>query len=216
MNSCAIAVMVKAPVPGSVKTRLVPPLTHLQAARLYECLVKDTFATLCALADEGVDIYAACLGPLDSVRGIVPAGVELFCQSGDGLGERMRNALGSLFERGYERAAVVGSDLPDLPARYVEEAFAMLEGGVNLALGPATDGGYYLAACDAPYEPVFTSIRYSTPTVLEETIAKARENNIKCALVSPWHDIDTFEDLLLLRANPDAPESSRFVEGLLP
>lgn len=214
VNDNAIAVMVKAPVPGSVKTRLVPPLTREQAARLYECLVKDTFASIAAI--EGVDIYAAYLGPLDAISGMVPQWAVPIAQRGDGLGERMYDILKRLFERGYARCAVVGSDLPDLPARYVEEAFALIEGDVRLALGPATDGGYYLVACDGPYEPIFTGMRYSTPTVLQETMAKARENNIRYALVSPWHDIDTFEDLLILRANPCAPESSRFVEGLLP
>ena len=212
MNDNALAVMVKAPVPGSVKTRLVPPLTIEQAARLYECLVKDTFASIAAI--KGVDIYAAYLGPLDAISGMVPQWAVPIAQRGDGLGERMYDILRRLFERGYARCAVVGSDLPDLPARYVEEAFAMIDGDVRLALGPATDGGYYLVACDGPYEPIFTSIRYSTPTVLQEMIAKARENNIKCALVSPWHDIDYAGDLPRLQSNPRAPLSSAYMETL--
>lgn len=208
----ALAVMVKAPVPGSVKTRMVPPLTNQQAALLYECLVRDTFSSLSVL--KGVDIYAACLGPPDAVRGMVPDGIEIFAQCGDGLGARMCSALGRLLSKGYKRAAVVGSDLPDLPARYVEEAFALLEGGASLSLGPATDGGYYLVAVDGPCECVFTGIRYSTPTVLDETLAKAAENNLRCALASPWHDIDDAGDLKRLQSSRRAPLSSAFIKSL--
>lgn len=212
MNANALAVMLKAPVPGFVKTRMVPPLTPEQASRLYECLVRDTFASLASL--NGVDIYAAYLGSPDAVAALVPDGVELFNQCGEGLGERMHDALRRLFERGYARCGVVGSDLPDLPAQYVLDAFALIEDGENLVLGPADDGGYYLAASDAPYEQVFTSIRYSTPTVLERTIEKAGENSIKTALVRPWHDVDTMEDLHLLRSNRRAPLSSAYIASL--
>lgn len=212
MNGNALAVMVKAPVPGSVKTRMVPPLTHQQAALLYECLARDTFSSLSVL--KGVDIYAACLGPPDAVRGMVPDGIEIFAQCGDGLGARMCSALGRLLSKGYKRAAVVGSDLPDLPARYVEEAFALLEGGASLSLGPATDGGYYLVAVDGPYESLFTGIRYSTPTVLDETLAKARKHSIEYALASPWHDIDDAKDLKRLQSSRRAPLSSAFIKSL--
>jgi len=212
VNANALAVMLKAPAPGAVKTRMVPPLTPEQAAGLYECLVKDTLASLVPL--KGVDIYAACLGSISSVAALVPEGVEAFEQGGEGLGERMLDVLKKLFERGYARCAVVGSDLPDLPAQYVLDAFALIEGGENFVLGPAEDGGYYLAAADAPYEPVFTSIRYSTPTVLERTLERAEENSIKTALVSPWHDIDTIEDLRLLRSNLRAPLSSAYIASL--
>jgi len=209
----ALAVMLKAPVAGLVKTRMVPPLTHEQAARLYECLIRDTFSSLAALRD--IDIYAAYLGPVDTVKDMVPDGVGIFPQSGDGLGERMFNTLSHLLDMGYKRCGVIGSDLPDLPARFIEEAFAALEGGAQLVLGPAADGGYYLAAVDGPYERVFTSVRYSTPSVLKETLARAQEGGIRYALASPWHDIDDAGDLALLKTNPSAPESSRFIEGLL-
>jgi len=209
----ALAVMLKAPVAGLVKTRMVPPLTHEQAARLYECLAMDTFSSLGSLRN--IDIYAAYLGPVDTVKDMVPDGVGIFPQTGSGLGERMFNTLSHLLEMGYKRCGVIGSDLPDLPARFIEEAFAALEGGAQLVLGPAADGGYYLAAVDGPYELVFTSISYSTPSVLKETLARAAEGGIRYALASPWQDIDDAGDLALLEANPSAPESSRFIEGLL-
>src|SRR5262245_19098110 len=41
-GSCALAVMTKAPLAGQVKTRLVPPLTADDAAKLNKCFLLDT------------------------------------------------------------------------------------------------------------------------------------------------------------------------------
>ncbi|MFQ5735839.1 MAG: TIGR04282 family arsenosugar biosynthesis glycosyltransferase [Thermodesulfobacteriota bacterium] len=210
----ALAVMLKAPVAGFVKTRLSPPLTPRQAAGLYECFIKDTFATAASL--EGVDLFAACMGPGQRLKGLLPEGVAAFPQEGDGLGERMYNILKRLFSLGYGRVAIMGSDIPDLPETHITAAFGLLEAGAGLVLGPVEDGGYCLLAVDAPYETLFKGIRYSTPSVLAETLERARASSIGYRLLETWHDIDTFEDLQLLKANPGAPESSRFVKGLLP
>ncbi len=209
----AIAVMLKAPEPGLVKTRLVPPLTFAQAARLYECFIRDTFANLMPLEDAGIDVYAACTGRRELITGCLPEGVECFEQEGRGLGARMYNSLRHLFAAGYESAAVVGSDTPDLPADNAVEAFELLAGPVRLVLGPSTDGGFYLLAANGLFEPVFTGINYGTSAVLGETTAKARENKIEFRLAAPWHDMDTVEDLRLLKDNPAAPRSSAFIRS---
>src|SRR5438094_10172570 len=43
---CALAVMTKAPRAGQVKTRLVPPLTHTEAAELNSCFLRDISAAI--------------------------------------------------------------------------------------------------------------------------------------------------------------------------
>jgi hypothetical protein len=43
---CALAVMTKAPQAGRVKTRLVPPLTPEEAAKLNKCFLRDTAAAI--------------------------------------------------------------------------------------------------------------------------------------------------------------------------
>jgi hypothetical protein len=40
----AVAIMAKAPQPGQVKTRLCPPLSHREAAQLYQCFLLDKIA----------------------------------------------------------------------------------------------------------------------------------------------------------------------------
>src|SRR5438046_9302297 len=75
-DACALAVMTKAPRAGEVKTRLVPPLTHDEAAQLNRCFLQDT----------GAAISVCCTGLTSQdpgrpvARGVAvytPAGAEL-------------------------------------------------------------------------------------------------------------------------------------------
>ena len=71
-------------------------------------------------------------------------------QQGLNLGERMEAAFRHVFDLGYKRVGIVGTDSPDLPLAYMEEAFSRLaEEGVDAVFGPSDDGGYYLLALQA-------------------------------------------------------------------
>jgi rSAM/selenodomain-associated transferase 1 len=210
----ALAVMLKAPLPGLVKTRLVPPLTHAEAARLYGCFIEDIFAGLRGLSR--ADVFAA-LSPDAGSPGepMLPPCKGVFMQEGGDLGERIVNVFRRLFASGYANVAVIGSDSPDLPLEYIEEAFALLERtDAGLVLGPAVDGGYYLIGLPAVarrYEGLFEGIRWSTGSVLDETLERARSLSLRVEMLRPWHDIDTGEDLGLLIDNAAAPSSSACV-----
>ena len=64
-------------------------------------------------------------------------------QTGDDLGERMKLAFLRCFSEGARSVVLIGSDIPDLPARIVDEAFRALDEN-DAVIGPAADGGYYL------------------------------------------------------------------------
>ncbi len=215
MKKNALAIMLKTPEPGSVKTRLVPPLTFKEAAGLYECFIRDIFDRVLRL--EGCDIYAANApeGRKDW-RGIPdsPESIEAFQQEGTGLGERIFNVFKYLFSKGYKKVTVIGSDSPDLPIEYIKEAFSLLEDDLRLVLGPAKDGGYYLISMNELTGVLFEDIPWSTDEVLEETLKRARKNSIKFQLLRPWHDIDTVDGIYLLENNASAPLSSHFIKML--
>jgi hypothetical protein len=103
-------------------------------------------------------------------------------------------------------SVLIGSDIPDLPAAYVRDAFARLESGADVVLGPAEDGGYYLIGLRAPQPGLLRGVPMSTPTVLADTLALAREQGLRADLLPPWSDIDTIADLQQLAARlRDAP-----------
>ena len=62
-------------------------------------------------------------------------------------------------------------------------------------LGPALDGGYYLIGLNRAAPDLFTGIPWSTDRVLSLTQERATTLGLTTALLPPWRDIDTIEDL---------------------
>ncbi|TAN60254.1 glycosyltransferase [bacterium] len=211
MKATAVAIMLKYPVPGSVKTRLAPLLTPKQAAQFSICLIKDTFNNVRKL--KGADIFAASYpsGLKKEVEALTGSGARHIDQRGDNLGERLCNVFDFLFSKGYLNVVVIGIDSPDMPVELITKAFKLLDTGADVVLGPAFDGGYYLIALKRPAPALFDAIDWGSSNVLENTIENALEQALKVELLRKWHDIDRPEDLLFLKDNPQAAESSKFL-----
>lgn len=194
--SNALAIFAKAPVAGQVKTRLCPPLTPERAAELSRCFLLDTLERMCGL--EAVEVFVA-ISPTDSeslFRSLIPFPVRYRPQRGTSLGERQLNTLGDMMSAGFSRALIIGSDIPTLPVAYVQEAFRRLEDpACDAVFGPSHDGGYYLVGARQPHRRLFENIVWSTPQVLQQTLAQARKYGYAVALVPPWYDVDRPQDL---------------------
>lgn len=191
--------------PGRVKTRLAMEIGCDPACELYE-----TFAG-CALRTAGgmADRHDLVFTPPDSrnrFREWLSAqgheGWRLVPQAEGDLGIRMRSYLETAFAEGAERIVLLGSDAPTLPARYLEQAFALLE-SVPLVIGPSDDGGYYaLGARKVP--PVFDGIAWSTGRVLEQTLQRLDNARWKYELLPTWYDVDSRSELLRLQQQVQA------------
>lgn len=212
----ALAIMTKAPAAGSVKTRLVPPLTPDEAARLQACFLKDTAERIAAVDVKGcagVAVYTP-QGAEPLFRALLPPGFGLVPQRGDTLGDRLHNAAADLFAAGYAAVCLVDSDSPTLPPAALERAVAALERpGERVVLGPAEDGGYYLIGVKATRGRLFADIEWSTDRVLAQTVARAREVGLEVELLPRWYDVDDGPSLCRLCEElvPDVPAS-----GVLP
>jgi hypothetical protein len=190
-----LLVFTKTPVPGRVKTRLIGHLSAGSAARLHQALLGDLlealeggrFSVRLAIALDAGD-------PLPPVRLPLYAGVER--QQGADLGERMLNALEEA-ARVNDRVAVVGSDLPGLDARRVDEAFDRLDRGDDVVLGPTADGGYYLLALRAERidARLFAGVEWSTGRVLEQTLERCDALDLRRSMLPAGRDIDRPADL---------------------
>ena len=95
-----------------------------------------------------------------------------------------------------------GATIRRSSAERVEEAFAALAAGADVALGPAHDGGYYLIALrrEALSPRLFAGVPWSTETVLAHTLARCAELGLVTALLPPESDVDTPADLARLAA----------------
>ncbi len=215
----ALAIMVKEPIPGRVKTRLCPPLTWKQAADLYRCFLLDKMAQVRRLT--GGAPYLAFTPPEAQAFFHDLAGdtFSLIPQEGRDLGERLGRLSTQLLTAGHPGVVIIDSDTPNLPDRYLAEAVERLACGRSDAIfGPAEDGGYYLVGLRHPMPALFQGITWSTPLVLEQTLKQAAIARLEVHLLPSWFDVDTSGDLErlaeeLLRGQTPARHTQAFVQS---
>ena len=213
----ALLIFAKRPLPGKVKTRLVPPLSPEAAADLYRCMLGDVLAMVAGFPDLSLYLfYEDIEGARDYFAGIAPGNMSL-PQEGKDLGERMAEAFRVVFAMGHGAAVIIGSDAPDLPPAYIKEAFSRLESGKSRAVfGPCEDGGYYLLGITQLHRALFRDLPWSSGTVLQESLKRAVEAGIEVSLLPMWHDVDTAADLErpeLLAEENGAPRTREFIEN---
>ncbi len=187
-----ILVFLKAPRPGSVKTRLAVAYGAEEAARIYRRLVARQLAAL----PEGwpVEIhYAPRDGGPETVRWLGPR-YDYVCQAEGDLGDRLGTGADIAFARGARSIVCVGGDCPDLGADDFHRARTLLDSGHDLVFGPANDGGYYLVAMGKPCPEIFEGVPWSSGRTLEVSLAKARAAGRRIGLLDPRDDIDEPED----------------------
>ncbi|HVH12616.1 MAG TPA: TIGR04282 family arsenosugar biosynthesis glycosyltransferase [Longimicrobium sp.] len=194
--SRAILVFVRAPEAGAVKTRLAAAIGDDAALRIYRRLAEHTVCEAAALDADGVQLRLqytpADAG--DDVRGWLGARAFYLPQAEGDLGARMEDAFARAFADGADQVVIVGSDLPEMSAALLRQAFALLDAHPAV-LGPARDGGYYLLGLTRPVGGVFDGIAWSTPDVLAATIKRFHAAGIEPALLDELGDVDEVEDV---------------------
>lgn len=214
--SGVIIFFVKHPSPGAVKSRLARRLGNATAVELYSNFVRDM---LDAMKRSGypIDIFVTPGDRLDDVRSWLAEDAAYHPQFGSDLGERMEQAFHAIFARGVERAILIGSDIPDLPAEHLANALDSLERH-EAVIGPARDGGYYLIGFrkDGFAPEIFRGVAWSSPDVFGLTMRIFGEKGTAVQTLTPWQDADTVGDLRDLwersRSTPFA--SSRTIRHL--
>jgi hypothetical protein len=196
VSARVLALFARQPVPGRVKTRLSPPFSHEEAASLYEAMLLDIVGQHSRAGDFDRAIWYEPAEGSEWFRCAVPAAYRQLPQSGRNLAERMRNLFRKHAAEGYTRIVLRGTDSPTLPLERIAEAFAALELS-DVVLCPDRDGGYNLIGLTVPRDELF-ELEMSTASVLEQTLARARDANLSCELLPAHYDVDTASDLELL------------------
>lgn len=202
-----LLVVAKRPAPGQTKTRLTPPLSPEQAARLYECFLRDTLDLMRAVPDVRRGIAFLSHAAAEYFAQLAPD-FDLILQVGADLGARLDQALTHYLTRGYDHAVIMNSDGPTLPIEYLIQAFAELAVGADVVLGPSDDGGYYLIGLKKPAPRLLREVRMSTSHVTADTLTLAHEENLRVALLPTWYDVDDAESLSRLILELDTAPAS--------
>ena len=203
-------VMVKAPRAGMVKTRLVPPLSHAEAATLASCFARDTVTNVRRVVPSVIVAYAPADGR-EALEAILTKDNLLWLeQRGADLGARLEAAAAHAASLKFAPIIIVGTDSPTLPLSFIESAINSLSAGESdIALGPTEDGGYYLVGLRQVVGNLFQNIAWSTPLAYEQTIHNAARRGLHILELPRWYDVDTPADLLRLRDEIFTSEESR-------
>jgi uncharacterized protein len=189
MKTNALIIFTRNPQLGKVKTRLAKTVGDEKALQVYKDLLFHTMIETQNLDCDKFVFYDENIETNDIWSGTL---YEKKLQFGSHLGAKMQNAFQTLFDLGYQNCIIIGSDLFDLEANHISEAFNKLESN-DVIIGPAEDGGYYLLGLKKVISSIFKNKNWGTSTVLSDTLKDLE--NYKIEFLETLNDIDTFEDL---------------------
>lgn len=209
-DSCVL-LFAKLPVKGQAKTRLAAEIGEDLTVGLYRCFVEDLVSRIENL-DVGLELWFCPPGGKSSFVEWLGEQYSYKPQTGSDLGERLKNAFDSAFAEGFSKVVAIGSDSPDLPEKYLRQAFEGLASH-DAVVGPSSDGGYYLIGFsqESFLPDAFDDIPWSSDGVFEQTVCALERQGRDAYILPLWYDVDTAADLqsLLLRTRLTPFENSR-------
>lgn len=193
-----LMVFCKAPIPGQVKTRLMPALTAAEACAVH---IELSLRTL-TLASQAhlCPVQLWCSPTTDHEffkRAVTDFGVSLHQQQGNGLGERMHHAFCTSLKQ-YPQALLIGCDCVSLTEDDLAEALQCLQ-NTQVVLAPAEDGGYPLIGLQQPQPGMFTDMPWGTAEVLAKTRCRIQQLGLSHHELKQQWDVDCFADLTKYR-----------------
>lgn len=184
-----IVVFAKQPVPGRVKTRLIPALGAEGSARLAEAMLDSTIAEARAT---GLDVELC--GEPDSSAWFAEDVTRTAQGAGD-LGERLARAAERVLES--EPVLLIGADCPALDRALLAAAASALD-DADAVIFPAEDGGYVLLGLRRFDATLFAGIAWGGDAVLAATVARIEALGWTLHLGPTLRDVDEPADLALV------------------
>jgi len=174
------------PVAGQAKTRLIPAIGAAAAAAVHKRLAEQT-ANLFLRSGRSLEVH---------YTGGNAADFEDWLGSEISYIEQPEGDLTRKLLAAVNPAPVIffGSDTPDLKAEHIEAAIEALQTH-DVTIGPAEDGGYYLIGIRRSLPDLFENLPWSTSAVFDETMERAKQNNLSVKLLETLSDCDVPEDL---------------------
>jgi glycosyltransferase A (GT-A) superfamily protein (DUF2064 family) len=203
----ALLVLAKAPVPGEVKTRLCPPATPTQAARIAAAAFLDTVDAVLAVPD--VTPVVALTGDLAHAVDAAALterlrAITVLPQRGTTLGQRIAAAYADTAAVvGHRPVLQIGMDTPQVDATLLSHCLSLLDAdGVDAALGSAIDGGWWVLGLRRPeLAELIAHVPTSCPDTGARTMAALRASGARVVELPALSDVDTWEDAATVAAD---------------
>ena len=220
-----LIIFTRYPEVGSTKTRMIPILGADGAANLQREMTEHVLSQVAGPSASNNLAIEICYDGAneDLMRLWLGSEFEYVLQKGNNVGERMQRAFEHAFESGATSAVIIGTDIPDLTARIVKDAFKVLK-QKDMVLGPAKDGGYYLigfpkTAFFLAAGDLFAGIKWGESDVLKKTINTATDLGIRYSLVDELKDVDRPEDLAIWERHKNKkyhPDAAAGISVIIP
>jgi glycosyltransferase A (GT-A) superfamily protein (DUF2064 family) len=182
-SATTLLVMAKQPVPGRVKTRLVPPCSYEQAAALAEAALADTLHTVLTVpARRRVLVLDGRPGPW------LPAGFDVVPQCGGSLDERLARAFAAV----PGPALLIGMDTPQVTPDLLTVDWP----AADAVFGLAVDAGSWALGLRVPDPALLRGVPMSTPSTGAIQRSRLVAAGLSVADLPCLRDVDTAADAL--------------------
>jgi rSAM/selenodomain-associated transferase 1 len=198
-SNCALIIFAKAPVPGGVKTRLIPYLGEKPTTLLYQWMVSHTLMIAAKAAMSPIDLWCAPSIEHPFFRGCAQEfKVGLKTQTDGDVGRKMAHAFRETLKIA-PCALLIGTDCPSLTSDDLIEAGSLLKEGSDAVITPSEDGGYGLIGLRRYADDLFREVSWGTERVMEETRLRLRNLGWRWHELPARWDVDRPEDVERLR-----------------
>lgn len=184
----ALIIFVRKPELGKVKTRLAAQIGNEKALQIYHQLLDHTRTVV---TETSCDPFVFVT---ETQEGEYWKGFSMEIQSMGDLGVKMHDAFEFLFDKGYAKVVIIGSDCPELSQVHLEKAYQLLDQH-DLVIGPASDGGYYLLGMKKLYPLLWKDKNWSTPSVYQNTISTIQKLQLSFGELEVLNDLDEEKDI---------------------
>ncbi len=189
-NVPIICLMLKAPQKGRVKTRLAKKVGNTTALEIYQRLVEHQLRQLPRRWPK--QIHYTPRSALAKMEAWLGKGYHYIPQCNGDLGKRMVHAMKDAFKNNASSVMFLGGDCPYITKTVLEEAKAALE-RVDIILGPAKDGGYYLIGLRRVEPKLFCNIDWGEAQVFSQTIQRIQSLGLKYQKLKLLEDVDDLQ-----------------------
>jgi glycosyltransferase A (GT-A) superfamily protein (DUF2064 family) len=207
----AVLIMARAPRRGEVRRALEPLLGLDGCLALQVTLIAQAVSWGREVTGGAVHVAHDPPDAGQELRELLGSDPVLFPQNGEGIAGRLADAVGRVFARRAGPLLIVWPDLPRLRPEHASAALEDLRSGVEVVLGPAVQGGFYMVGLARPLPRLFglSEQNWRSPDAVSLAMAVAREAGAEVGILRAERSLHRPADVRAALADPLLPEELR-------